>query len=135
MVPSANMKRIEGLWVERLPDPTPFPRCSMLGLVKNSTQPTPSTPSSRHFDAVFLDGMSVFPFRQRRTGADDVAVSVNIVHSIHGRPIFVIVQPFQGKAGLSAAVGTLPLFIGDIQRRVRRILERIVLTRKTPLLD
>lgn len=63
---------------------------------------------------------------QRRTGTDEVTVAIDVVHAVHGWPVFVDPEGTRREAGSLAAVGAAP-FAHQIFHRVRSKLQRIIL--------
>src|SRR5262245_45063880 len=71
--------------------------------------------------------------RWLHAGADQVAVAVGVVDAVDRGPILVAVE--SGRiAAESARIRPLPLVVGEIERGMRRVLERIVTLRHAPRL-
>src|SRR5258708_32965387 len=71
----------------------------------------------------------------RRARADQVTVPVRVVDAPHERPELVGAHPGRGERGLLAAIRVRPLVRGQLARRVRGVLERVVPAGGGALLD
>src|ERR1700724_572687 len=70
----------------------------------------------------------------RRAGANEVAVSINIVHAVDRRPVFIDPEGAGWKAGSLARIGPVP-FADEVFDGVRGVLQRIVLFVHAPFRD
>src|SRR5580704_515412 len=70
----------------------------------------------------------------RRAGANEVAVSINIVHAVDRRPVFIDPEGAGRKAGGLARIGPVP-FADEVFDGVWGVLRRIVLFVHAPLRD
>src|ERR1700720_1679119 len=70
----------------------------------------------------------------RRAGANEVAVSINIVHTVDRRPVFIDPESAGRKAGGLARIGSVP-FADEVFDGVRGVLQRIVLFVHAPFRD
>src|SRR5215471_5335199 len=62
--------------------------------------------------------------RDRRAGADQVAVAIDVVDAANRGPIFIRARNAVREAALGAAVGAFPVVIGDVMHGVRRMPQR-----------
>ena len=62
--------------------------------------------------AQFAESCSFRKLFHRRTGAEEIAIAVNVVDPGDGRPEFVFARPRRGIGGLLARIGPVP-FVGD----------------------
>src|SRR6201996_7005053 len=60
----------------------------------------------------------------RRAGADQIAIAIDIVDAADRAPVFVGARRARRKAALGAAIGPCPGIIGDVVDRVRRVPQR-----------
>src|SRR5690606_36682251 len=74
------------------------------------------------------------PLLHWRTGAEQIAVAIDIVDAVDHRPVFVGGHPGQGKYRLFPGVAALPV-AGEVGHDVRRLAQRVVLTVPLPLFD
>src|SRR5439155_2979612 len=64
----------------------------------------------------------------RRAGAEEIAVAVNIVDARDDWPEFVFARPRRGESGLFARVRIVPSVGCDLPRGVWRVFEQIILS-------
>src|ERR1043166_3997602 len=71
--------------------------------------------------------LPVLKFFNRRTGAEEIAIAIDIVDARGGWPEFVFACPGRGEGCLFARVGAIAFIRCDLSRRMRGILEQVVL--------
>src|SRR2546423_13185561 len=79
------------------------------------------------FAAILKKLSDFFEFLDRRTGAEQIPIAVDVVDPRDRWPEFVFAGPGRGKRRLLARVGPVPFFGSDLPRAMRRILEQIIL--------
>src|ERR1700694_1666672 len=60
----------------------------------------------------------------RRAGANQIAVAIDIVDPSDRRPVFVRARSAGGEAALGAAIGARPRVVGNVVHGVRRMSKR-----------
>src|SRR3569623_725268 len=60
----------------------------------------------------------------RRTGAYQIAVAIDVVNASDRRPVFVLTRAAVGEAALRARIRPLPVIVGDVMHGVRCIAQR-----------
>src|SRR5436189_3019975 len=79
------------------------------------------------FAATLKELSDFLEFFDRRAGAEQISVAVNIVDPRDRGPEFVVACPRRGKRRLFARVGAVPFVGSNLSRAVRRVLEQIIL--------
>src|ERR1700720_2700182 len=72
--------------------------------------------------------------RKADASTNEVSVSINIIHAVDRRPVFIDPEGAGRKAGGLARIGPVP-FADEVFDGVRRVLQRIVLFVHAPLRD